>query len=115
MIRLRSSTRICDSGPAIPALLSQLHVNADHIAAVQPFAYEDQATGAVDHRPLNDGDRRIQWHIEPGRRLDIGGSDDERLPRIFDLETGNIRDQLQRGLGIQVAFWNTAAQPLVDM
>ena len=57
---------MCDSGPAISVLLSQLHVDADHVAAVQAFADEDQATRAVDHRALHDGDRRIQRHVEPG-------------------------------------------------
>jgi len=37
------------------------------------------------------------------------------LPRILDLEAGYIRDQLQRGLGIQVAFRNAGTEPLVDM
>src|SRR5262245_12135152 len=104
MIRLRSRTRTCDSGPAMSVLLPQLHVDADHVAAIEAFANEDQTTCTIDHRALDDGDWCVQRHIESGRRLDICGPDDKRLPRILDLEAGNVRDELQRGLAFEIAF-----------
>src|SRR5207344_1322454 len=95
--------------------LFQFHVDADHVAAVKAFADKDEAAGAVGDRAVDNRDRRIEWQIETFRRLHIGGPDRERLPCVLDLETGDIRDQPECGLRLQILFRDAPAQALVDM
>ena len=69
----------------------------------------------VDHRAVHERDAGIERNVEPFGGLDVGGADRQRLARVLDAHARDVGDEAQRGLGLQRALRDAAAQPLVDM